>query len=155
MGIEAVLRSRRIRQLNLTPFLSVSVESSLRDTLKAMQASGLGSALVIENGRLAGIFTERDLISKIGADSMDDSKSIRDFMTPNPTVLSPEDSVFDAIQLMDEQGYRNIPVVEPGGRLVGSLSVSKIVVFLAESFPQELLALPPRAEQNFASADGA
>ena len=155
MGIEAVLRSRRIRQLNLPPCLSVDVGSSLMDTLRAMQASASGSALIIENGRLAGIFTERDLISKVAVASVDDTKSIREFMTPNPTVLSPEDSVFDAITLMDEHGYRNIPLVESYGRLAGSLPVSKVVEFLAESFPQEVLALPPRADQRFVAADGA
>jgi len=155
MGIEAVLRSRRIRQLDLPPFLSVNVDSSLRDTLEAMQASASGSVLVIENQRLAGIFTERDLISRVAVGSMDGSRPIRDFMSPNPTVLSPESSIFEAIQLMDEHGYRNIPVVEPDGRLRGSLSVSKVVEFLAESLPEEVLALPPRAEQRFEDADGA
>jgi CBS domain-containing protein len=155
MGIEAVLRSRRIRQLELPQYLSVDVSNSLQDTLQAMQASGSGSALVTENERLAGIFTERDLISKVGVASVDGTRPVRDFMTPNPTVLSPENSVFDAIYLMDEHGYRNIPLVEADGRLVGSLPVSKVVEFLAESLPQEVLALPPSGEQSFAAADGA
>ena len=155
MGIEAILQSRRIRQLELPQYLSVDAGNSLRDTLQAMQASGSGSALVTENERLAGIFTERDLISKVGVATVDSTRAIRDFMTPNPTVLSPEDSVFDAIYLMDEHGYRNIPLVEADGRLVGSLPVSKVVEFLAESLPQEVLALPPRGEQRFAAADGA
>ena len=155
MGIEAILRSRRIRQLELPRYLSVDAGNSLRETLQAMQGSGSGSVLVTENERLAGIFTERDLISKVGVASVDSTRPIREFMTPNPTVLSPEDSVFDAIYLMDEHGYRNIPLVEADGRLVGSLPVSKVVEFLAESLPQEVLALPPRGEQRFAAADGA
>jgi len=155
MGIEAILRSRRIRQLELPQYLAVDATISLQDTLQAMQASGSGSALVTENGHLTGIFTERDLISKVEIASVDKARPIRDFMTPNPTVLSPEDSVFDAIYLMDERGYRNVPLVEADGRLVGSLPVSKVVEFLAESLPQEVLALPPRGEQRFAAADGA
>lgn len=155
MGIEAILRSRRIRQLELPRYLSVDAGNSLRETLQAMQGSGSGSVLVTENERLAGIFTERDLISKVGVGSVDGTRPIREFMTPNPTVLSPEDSVFDAIYLMDEHGYRNIPLVEADGRLVGSLPVSKVVEFLAESMPQEVLALPPRADQRFVAADGA
>jgi CBS domain-containing protein len=155
MGIEAILRSRRIRQLELPQYLAVDATNSLQDTLQAMQASGSGSALVTENSHLVGIFTERDLISKVGVASVDKTRPIRDFMTPNPTVLSPEDSVFDAIYLMDEHGYRNIPLVEADGRLVGSLPVSRVVEFLAESLPQEVLALPPRGEQRFAAADGA
>ena len=155
MGIEAVLRSRRIRQLELPQYLSVDAGNSLRETLQAMQRTGSGSVLVTETERLAGIFTERDIISKVGVASVDSARPIREFMTPNPTVLSPEDSVFDAIYLMDEHGYRNIPLVEADGRLVGSLPVSKVVEFLAESLPQEVLALPPRGEQRFAAADGA
>ena len=155
MGIEALLRQRRIRQLDLAPFLAVDVGSSLLETLQAMQASGSGAALVVENERLAGIFTERDLISRVALASMDNARPIRDFITPNPTVLSPEDSVFDAIQLMGEHGYRNIPLVEGDGRLAGSLPVAKVVEFLAESLPQEMLALPPRADQRFGTADGA
>jgi len=155
MGIEALLRQRRIRQLDLAPFLAVDVGSSLLETLQAMRSSGSGAALVVENERLAGIFTERDLISRVAAASVDDTRPIRDFMTPNPAVLSPEDSVFDAIHLMDEQGYRNIPLVEGDGRLAGSLPVAKVVEFLAESLPQEVLALPPRADQRFVAADGA
>lgn len=155
MGIEAVLRSRRIRQLELPQYLSVDVGCSVQETLQAMQASRSGSALVIENGRLAGIFTERDLVYKIAVTALDLAAPIRDFMTPDPAVLSPEDSVFDAIQLMEEHGYRNIPVVENNGRLTGSLPVSKVIEFLAECLPQEMLALPPRADQRFATADGA
>jgi len=155
MGIEAILRSRRIRQLELPRYLAVDAGNSLQETLQAMQGSGSGSVLVTENGRLAGIFTERDLISKVGVATVDSTQPIREFMTPNPTVLSPEDSVFDAIYLMDERGYRNIPLVEADGRLVGSLPVSKVVEFLAESLPQEVLALPPGGEQKFAAADGA
>jgi CBS domain-containing protein len=155
MSIEAVLRSRRIRQLDLSPFLSVNIDNSLEDALAAMQASGSGSVLVIEKGQLAGIFTERDLLSNAGAAQLDVSKPSREFMTRNPDTLSPEDSVFKAIQLMDERGYRTVPLVEEDGRLAGILSVSNVVEFLAECFPQEVLALPPRAEQHFAAADGA
>jgi len=155
MGIESILRSRRIRQLELPQYLSVDAGNSLRDTLQAMQACGSGSALVTENGHLTGIFTERDLISKVEVTAVDETRPIRDFMTPNPTVLSPEDSVFDAIYLMDEHGYRNVPLVEADGRLAGILPVSKVVEFLAESLPQEVLALPPRGEQRFVAADGA
>ena len=73
MGIETILRSRRIRQLELPHYLAVDVGNSLQDTLQAMQASGSGSALVTENGHLAGIFTERDLISKVGVASVDET----------------------------------------------------------------------------------
>ncbi|MFN8008946.1 MAG: hypothetical protein U0V70_18350 [Terriglobia bacterium] len=57
---------------------------------------------------------------------------------------------------MDEHGYRNVPpLVNVSGELVGNLSVSNVIDFLAESFHQEVLTLPPKAKQNFSSVDGA
>jgi CBS domain-containing protein len=155
MGIANVLRRRKIRQLALPKFLSVDVNSSLAETVRAMQSAKVGAVLVTENQRLAGIFTERDLITKVAGVTVDRVKPIREFMTPEPATLHPEDSVFDAIQLMDERGYRNIPLVDQRGQLAGNLPVSTLINFLAESFPQEVLALPPRANQLFTAADGA
>jgi CBS domain-containing protein len=155
MGIETVLHQRKIRQLDLSPVVTVESSSTLGNTLEAMRSAKRGAALVIENGMLAGIFTERDLITKVVGTDIDESCPIRQFMTAVPATLSQEASVFDAVQLMDEHGYRNIPIVDDSGRLLGSLPVSKIVDFLAEIYPQEVLALPPRAEQQFTAADGA
>ncbi len=155
MSIGAVLKERKIRQLGLSPVLTVDGTTTLGSTLQAMKAAGRGAALVTEKGKLAGIFTERDLITRVVGTNVDASTPIGQLMTSAPATLSPDASVFDAIQLMDEHGYRNVPIVGDGGRLLGSLPVSKIVDFLAESFPQEVLALPPRADQQFAAADGA
>lgn len=155
MGIGFVLRERKIRQLDLASVLTVDVSSTLGSTLQVMKTAGRGAALVIEGGKLAGIFTERDLVTKVAGTDTSESSPICQFMTPAPETLSPDASVFDAIQSMGKHGYRNVPIVDDNGRLLGSLPVSKIVDFLAESYPQEVLALPPRADQRFVAADGA
>jgi CBS domain-containing protein len=155
MGIETILRQRRIRQLDLPEFIAVESSSSLGETVQAMRTAKLGAVLVTENQRLVGIFTERDLISRVTGVKEDSSRPIREFMTPDPATLHPEDSIFNAIELMDGHGYRNVPLVDEQGHLGGSLPVSALIGFLAENFPQEVLALPPRANQHFASADGA
>ena len=76
-------------------------------------------------------------------------------MTPHPTTLHPDDSVADAVQLMDRGGYRDVPLVDEEGRLLGRLAVSNLIDFLAENFPQEVLSLPPRPDQTFPEPDGA
>jgi CBS domain-containing protein len=155
MSIGTVLRERKIRQLALPEFLAVDSVTTLGETIRVMQAAKLGAVLVTENRRLAGIFTERDLISKVTWAEDEESKPIREFMNPEPATLHPGASVFEAIQLMDRHGHRNIPLVDEEGGLVGSLPVSTLIDFLAESLPQEVLALPPRAHQRFVDADGA
>jgi CBS domain-containing protein len=155
MDIEKVLRERKIRQLVLGPLVTVESETSLKNTISAMQQNQVGYVLVTENQQLVGIFTERDVLGKVMGERVDDSRLLKEFMTPAPLTLNPDASVLEAIQLMDEHGYRNVPLVNAEGNLVGNLSASNIIDFLAESFPQEVLSLPPKANQNFSSVDGA
>ena len=155
MRIEETLRQRKIRHLGLAPLVCVEAGSSLREVVAAMQSQRVGCVLVIENHKLAGIFTERDLVTKVMGDSVEYSRVVREFMTPEPKTLRPDDSVADAIQVMDEGGYRDIPLVDEKDCLVGRLSVSSIIDFLAENYPQEVLSLPPRPNQNFQEPDGA
>ena len=154
MAIGNVLRSRKIRQLDLPKFWVVDAKTSLAETIEIMQKNGVGAVLVSDQQRLSGIFTERDVIFT-RRQKAETSRPVRDFMTANPATLHPDDSVFDAIQLMDGHHHRNVPLVEANGDLVGTLPVATLIDFLAESFPQEVLALPPRANQQFDSADGA
>jgi len=155
MGIENNLRQRKIRHLDLAPLVCVNAESSLREVINTMQSRHVGCVLVTENQKLAGIFTERDLVFKVMGEIVEYSRAVRDFMTPRPKTLHPDDSVADAIQLMDEGGYRDVPLVDQEGGLVGRLSVSTIINFLAENYPQEVLSLPPRPDQTFVEPDGA
>ena len=155
MEIEGSLQQRKIRHLDLAPLVCVETSSSLQEVVRAMQLQKVGCVLITENHQLAGIFTERDLVTKVIGTGVDYSSSVKDFMTPRPTTLHPEDSVAKAIDLMEEGGYRNVPLVDDEGRLLGRLAVSNIIDFLAESFPQEVLSLPPRANQTFVEPDGA
>ena len=155
MGIENSLRQRKIRHLALAPLVCVEAESSLREVVNTMQSQHVGCVLVTENHRLAGIFTERDLVFKVMGENVEYSRAVREFMTPRPKTLHPDDSVADAIQLMDEGGYRDVPLIDQEGTLLGRLAVSNIIDFLAEHYPQEVLSLPPRPEQTFVEPDGA
>jgi CBS domain-containing protein len=155
MDIESTLRHRKIRHLDLAPLVCVETDNSLEEAVVAMRSQGVGCVLVMEDHKLVGIFTERDLLTKVIGSPVEYSRAVREFMTPHPTALHPDDSVADAIQLMDEGGHRDVPLVDEQGRLLGRLEVSNIIDFLAESFPQEVLSLPPRPDQNFMEPDGA
>ena len=155
MGIENILHQTKIRHLNWAPVLCVESDCSLREVLATMRSSRVGCVLVTENQKLAGIFTERDVITKVACSNIDPSKAVRDFMTPKPRTLHPEDSFAAALQLMDKGCYRDIPLVDKEGRLLGRLSVKSIIDFLAEHYPQEVFSLPPHSRQNFAEPDGA
>ena len=156
VSVELTLRQTKIRHLQLKDMVCVDPETSLGETIATMQRRRNGCALVAAGSNLVGIFTERDLIRKVvGRDQAGLERPIRDLMTPEPAVLSPDDSLLDAVCLMNRGGYRHIPLVDSANRVCDCLSVINIVDYLLECYPQEVFSLPPTPGQNFSEPDGA
>jgi CBS domain-containing protein len=109
-----------------------------------MKDHRMGCLLVEDGGKLIGIFTERDILTKLVGTGYDPGKvSVDGVMTRNPETLTPEDPIAFALQLMSVGGFRHVPLVDSEGRPVGILSVKDIVDYLAEHFPREILNIPP------------
>jgi CBS domain-containing protein len=111
--LEARLVGDHLSQLDAEPPLSVGVGDSVRDVLGKMQQARIGSVLVRDGDRVAGIFTERDALLKLAGRPLD-GISIADVMTPDPVVLREEDSVAVAIHKMAVGGFRHIPILHRG-----------------------------------------
>ncbi len=102
--------------------LELPAGASVRDAAHAMRDWDVGAALVTENGRLAGIFTERDLVNRVIACDRDpESTPLSEVMTRDPDTISPGATALEALRLMEDGGYRHVPVVAEG-RLVGIVS---------------------------------
>ena len=76
-------------------------------------------------------------------------------MTRQPKTLDLDQTIRDAIVLMKTGRYRNVPIVDASGHLVGVVRQADIIKYLAESFPEELLNLPPRPHQRMKEPEGA
>ena len=85
---------------------------------------------------------------------MDLAAPVETYMTTDPRTLRLDQSVRDALELMQSGRYRNVPVVDDDRRLVGVVRQVDILKYLAESFPEELLNLPPRPHQRMEQAEG-
>ena len=113
-----------------------------------------GCAIVCEkDGTVVGIFTERDLLTRIVGQAVDLDEPVNKWMSPVVATLSPQASIGDAVELMNNRGYRNIPLVKDG-KLVGSISVFDVIRYLAESYPKATMNLPPNPDQRMDSAEG-
>jgi CBS domain-containing protein len=111
--------------------------------------------LVYEAGRMVGIMTERDMLLKVVARDVDyNTAKIDDFMTRDPVTLSPDDTIGDAAALMDERHFRHIPIIAGDGSAMGVASIKDIIQLLAESFPEQVLNLPPRPHQRMETPEG-
>jgi CBS domain-containing protein len=140
--------------------VSVPPGTTLGSCLLTIQRTGTGDSVFVTDadGRLAGVLTERDIFARlVGPDvaaGVDLEVPVETFMTTEPHTLRLDQSVRDALELMQVGKFRNIPVVDDDGRLVGVVRQVDILKFLAESFPEELLNLPPRPHQRMEQAEG-
>lgn len=142
--------------------LPVTVEhgTTIGECLLAIQRTGTGDSVFVtdEDGRLAGVLTERDVFARlVGPDvgqGVDVDAPVEAYMTTTPNTLRLDQTVHDALVLMQSGRYRNVPVVDDERRLVGVVRQIDILKFLAESFPEELLNLPPRPHQRMEQAEG-
>lgn len=123
---------RRPRLVVLKP------DSPVLDAARAIEQNRIGAVVVQDKGRVVGIVTDRDLaVRALGRDCDAKATAIRDVMTPSPATLTPEDSVEDAIRLMQERNIRRVPLVEDG-RVVGMVTLDDLL--LDEAAPPEALA---------------
>jgi CBS domain-containing protein len=110
---------------------------------------------VVREGRLAGIFTERDVLTKIAGRGLDFTKiSVGAYMTPDPEALSPEHKVAYALNKMVVGGYRHVPIIDGERRPVAVMSVRDVVEFIVERFPAEVINLPPDPDHEMRARDG-
>ena len=140
--------------------VTVGPGTTLAACLRAIQRTGTGDSVFVTDtdGRLAGVLTERDIFGRlVGPDvasGVDVDAPVEEYMTTDPRTLRQEQTVADAIALMQTGRFRNVPVVDEDRRLVGVVRQVDILKFLAESFPEELLNLPPRPHQRMEQAEG-
>ena len=152
---EQEIQQKRIRHLPLEPAVCVKFGTSLREAVEQMRLSHSSCILVTHGEACIGIFTERDYLNKVlSLDGVDRARPIDEFMTAAPQTLTPDNTIGDAIKIMNEYGFRNIPLVDQLGKCVGLLQIRNIIHFLAELYPEEVLNVPSRLEA-FRQPDGA
>jgi CBS domain-containing protein len=95
-----------------------------------MRKHDVGSLPVVESrdsGRLVGIVTDRDLVTKVVAGSRNvESATVRDAMTPNPASCREDDDVERAVSLMADRQVRRMPVIDQNGRLSGIIAQADV-----------------------------
>lgn len=118
--------------------LTAPADVSVSKAAKLMAKRKVGAVMVVEHQRLVGIFTERDLLIRVVAQDHDARTTrLAEVMTPSPQTVDPDKSFGYALLMMQEYGFRHVPVVE-NGRVVGIVSVRNALdpdleEFVAES----------------------
>lgn len=121
--------------------LTAPATLSVREAAIRMAENQVGAILVVDGNKLAGIFTERDLLNRVMAGRLDpDTTPLAEVMTPDPQTQGPDLPLSQALVMMYEGCYRHVPVVE-NGRLLGLVSAR-------DAFGQELTAFEHELERR-------
>jgi CBS domain-containing protein len=139
--------------LHTDDYVVVSPQTPLSQAIEAMKKDEGGCVIVSDEGGVRGIFTERDLLTKVLGEEVDMNSPISQWMQGTVETLTPDATIGDAVRLMNEKSFRNIPLVK-NGELRGSISVFDIITYLSECYPKATMNLPPLSAQVMDSVDG-
>jgi CBS domain-containing protein len=118
----------------LDPRRAVTVESDItaKAAVSLMNEERIGALCVVDGGKVVGIFTERDVLTKVvGRDDLGELP-LRDVMTEAPGTLPADAKASEALDMMVKGGYRHMPIVDGAGKLVGMISIRDLVEYLAD-----------------------
>jgi CBS domain-containing protein len=139
-----------LSNLPLRAPILVDAGATVVAAVNAMNEHRTGCVLVQQGGRLVGIFTERDVLTKVIFRNGNAAMKVEQFMTQGPETLEASASIAFALNKMSVGGYRHIPIVDRAGKPVGVVSLRDIADFVVDLFPDGVLNLPPSPEKGIA-----
>lgn len=129
--LEEALAEETVAAIQATPYAEISSEEPVSAALKVLSGLKVASLLVVENGRLVGVFTERDVLERVATDYEDvQNLPVRLLMTENPVVVYDTDPAGRALSAIATAGYRNVPVLNLDDEVVGVISLRRVLSFL-------------------------
>jgi CBS domain-containing protein len=124
---------RSIRDLMTTNPTTVDPSAKVVDAARAMRQQDVGPVPVVENDRLAGIVTDRDIVLRVVAEGADpQSTTVGEIMSSDLVTVDPDQPLEEALRLMAQHQVRRLPVCEEDGRLVGIVAQADVATELGD-----------------------
>lgn len=123
--------SMKLESLHPKDVLSVSQNTPLTEVIESLHKNNIGSILVMNEAKLIGVLSERDIINKLAEPtSRLENLNAMDAMTFNPRTLTTEDTFETAMKLMNQGGFRHVPVTDKEGNVVSVFSIKEALDFI-------------------------
>jgi CBS domain-containing protein len=144
-AIRGALFDDTIAVLSPAEPICLAETATVHEAIQSMLARRQAGVLITDgDGRLTGIFTERDVLTRVVGKNLEARRTpLGDVMTRSPQALTARDRVAYAVHCMSVAGYRTIPLVDPDRRPIGVVTVNDVICWLAALFPEEVLNLRP------------
>ena len=153
MDFQLHLETESVEQTHPTSPVCVAPTDSIRHVMRVLKSSATSAAMVCREGKLEGIFTERDALRQL-ADGSDLDVPVSTVMVKGPVSIRMTDSVGKAISLMASGKFRQVPVVDAQGHVTGVVGVAGVLRYLVEHFPRIIYTLPPSPHHKMGERDG-
>ncbi len=112
----------QVRDIMVSDVKTIDKEATIQEAASKMSEHSIGSLIVVEDSRVVGIITERDIMKKVVAESKDATKTIvKDIMTKKVIMIRPDTDIEDAADIMMDKQIKKLPVVE-GNALIGIIT---------------------------------
>jgi CBS domain-containing protein len=133
----------------LRPVVCLPSTAKVSEAIQAMTDQRVGFIMIVDDGKLVGVFSERDVLVKVAPSELDITATpVAELMTPDPQSLRSTAELVYALNLMSVGGYRHVPIVNDSGNPVAVVSMRDIVEHIVSQFPDEVLKLPPSPDQS-------
>lgn len=138
--------TRRVHEVMTEKPVTVEKVTSLAEAARVMRDADIGDVLVVDEGRLRGIVTDRDLVIRAMAENRDPAETtVQAICSTEPVTVQPDDGVDEAMDLMRRHALRRLPVQTEDGELVGVVTLGDLTV---ERDPGSALAAISAAEPD-------
>lgn len=130
-ALEEALAEKTVAAMQLRPYAEVPPDTTVHCALQALAGLKIASLMVVEHGRLVGVFTERDVLERV-AGRYDEVRDVpvAVVMTTSPVVLYETDPAGAALSAIAVAGYRHVPVLDVSGQVVGVVSPRRVFAFI-------------------------
>jgi CBS domain-containing protein len=116
-----------------TNLVTAASSETVSAVARRMKESHLGAVLLVDNKKLTGIFTERDLLNRvISEDKNPQTTLVSDVATSNPIVVNENSRIKECAQILRDKGFRHLPVVDDNGKHIGIVSSRDFFQYMAE-----------------------
>ena len=130
-GLARSVMEDNLRELDLDETVSVAPDAPALEAARLMKNSNSGCALVVDGGKLVGIFTEHDVLKRMTSAGDLAAVSVKELMSPNPETLNEKDSVAEALNKMSLGRYRHIPFKKADGSYAVA-SIRSVLKYIAQ-----------------------
>lgn len=142
MTVADALNDTLVSDLDLSRHVIASPGDAVAVTIEKMSLAGYSCALVTDTGRLAGVFTQRDVLMKVVGEPETAGYPTGDLMTRDPLTVEPTQSVADALTIMNEHNVRSVPVIGDDQSVLGNVSFYVLMEVIAALVADHSLATP-------------